>query len=327
MPESKPVKTPLIFAGLGEVLFDVFEDGTETLGGAPLNFTVHVHQLASQLGIGHGLIISNVGPDKRGQKIIDSLNRRHMSTGYLGKDDSHPTGSVSVFMKNGEPSYQIEADAAWDFITQKPAFKELACQCSAICFGSLAQRNRVSRNTVRNFLKDASNEAILLYDINLRKNTLTGENWYSPEIINYSCHAATIIKANLTELFTMFNILDIACPYDQSLYGIRHRMEMLLARFPARAVVVTRGEQGTITLNRNGEFVITQPVPAGGIVYPVGAGDACSAGILLGFTLGWDIHRTMELANRMGADVASNPAATPPLSNETLNFARTQLAQ
>ena len=325
MPETKPVKTPLIFAGIGEVLFDVFEDGTETLGGAPLNFTVHAHQLASQFGIGHGLIISNVGSDRRGQKIIDSLDTRHMSSGYIGKDESHPTGVVSVFMKNGEPAYQIEVDSAWDYITEKPVFKELACQCSAICFGSLAQRNEVSRNTVRNFLKAAPQEAILLYDANLRKNTLTGENGYSQEIINYSCHAATIIKVNRTELFTMFDILGIACPDDQSLYGIRHRMEMLLELFPAQAVVVTRGKKGTIILNRSGEFVITQPGPAGGTAYPVGAGDACSAGILFGLTLGWDIHTTMELANRMGADVASHPAATPPLSDETLNFAQAHL--
>ena len=47
---------PLIFVGIGEVLFDIFEDGTETLGGAPLNFAVHVHQLASKLGVAKELL-------------------------------------------------------------------------------------------------------------------------------------------------------------------------------------------------------------------------------------------------------------------------------
>lgn len=324
MVNSLQTINPLIFVGIGEVLFDVFEDGTETLGGAPLNFAIHVHQLASRLGVGRGIIASCISPDRRGYKIINSLRRRRMFTRYVGKDPGHPTGLVSVLMRNGEPGYQIEAGAAWDYITDTPALRKLAGQCSAVCFGSLAQRCSVSRSTVRSFLKNAP-QAIRLYDVNLRQNTLTGETGYSPEIVDYSCQAATIIKANQSELFTIFDLLGIECSADRALDGIRRRMEMLLIRFPAQAIVVTRGGEGTIVLNRSGEFDMTAPTPTAGTPHPVGAGDACSAGILFGMTLGWNIHSTMELANRMGADVAVHPSATPPLSDATLNFARSQL--
>jgi len=101
-------------------------------------------------------------------------------------------------------------------------------------------------------------------------------------------------------------------------------MEVLLARYPAQAIVVTRGAQGTVVLNRNGEFDLSTPIAMEGLSHPVGAGDACSAGILFGISLGWDIHTTMELANRMGADVAAHPSATPPLSDSTLKFAHAQ---
>jgi sugar/nucleoside kinase (ribokinase family) len=100
---------------------------------------------------------------------------------------------------------------------------------------------------------------------------------------------------------------------------------LLLAHFPAQAIVVTRGAEGTIVLSRNGEFDLSTPVTMGGTSHPVGAGDACAAGILFGITLGWDIHTTMELANLMGADVAAHPSATPPLSLTTLEFARARL--
>ena len=316
---------PLTFVGIGEVLFDVFEDGTETLGGAPLNFAVHIHQLATQLRVGRGIIVSSINPDPRGLKIIDSLKSRQMSTRYLGRDDCHPTGMVSVFIRDGEPGYQIEAEPAWDYIADNPDLKELAGQCSAICFGSLAQRCEVSRNTIRNFINNSPPKAIRLYDVNLRKNTLTGETGYSPEIVDYSCQAATIIKANQSELFAIFDLLGIACSADHSLDGIRRRIEVLLTRFPVRAIVVTRGSKGTIVLNREGEFDVAVPIPIEGKPHPVGAGDACSAGILFGVTLGWNIHATMELANRMGADVAAHPSATPPLSNGTLAFAREHL--
>jgi sugar/nucleoside kinase (ribokinase family) len=86
----------LLFVGIGEVLYDVFEDGTETLGGAPLNFAVHAHQLASQLGAGHGTVVSCVNLDQRGYKILDSLQKLGMSTRYVGMDSGHPTGLVSV---------------------------------------------------------------------------------------------------------------------------------------------------------------------------------------------------------------------------------------
>jgi fructokinase len=318
------IMNSLIFVGIGEILFDVFEDGTETLGGAPLNFAVHAHKLATQLGVGHGIIVSCINSDQRGNNILGSLSRLGMSTRYVGKDFSHPTGLVSVFMRNGEPGYQIQDGAAWDYLTDQPILKELASQCNAVCFGSLAQRSPVSRATIRNFLQNAPH-AIRLYDVNLRRNTLTGEAGYSPEIIEYGCRTATVLKANRSELFAVLDMLGIACPTHENLDGIRRGMEALLSHFPARAVVVTRGAEGTIVLSCDGEFDVSVPITNEGKFHPVGAGDACSAGILFGMTLGWDIHSTMDLANRMGADVASHPSATPPLSDSTLEFAREQL--
>ncbi len=315
---------PITFVGIGEVLYDVFEDGTETLGGAPLNFAVHAHQLATLLGIGNGTIVSCINSDRRGYKILDALHRLKMSTRYIGKDSGHPTGLVSVFMRNGEPGYQIEAGAAWDYIKDRSSLKDLAGRCRAVCFGSLAQRSAASRGTIRAFLQNAP-QAIRLYDVNLRKNTLTGEAGYSQEIVNYSCQAATVIKANQSELFAILDLLGIASPIDRDLSGIRRSMELLLARFSAHAIIVTRGAQGTVVLKRNGEFDLSTPVATEGPSHPVGAGDACSAGILFGMSLGWDIHTTMELANRMGADVASQPSATPPLSDSTIKFVHAQL--
>jgi fructokinase len=315
---------PLVFVGIGEILYDVFEDGTETLGGAPLNFAVHAHQMAGQLGVGQGAIVSCINSDEKGQRILESLHHLGMSSRYLGSDLGHPTGSVSVFMRNGEPGYQIEAGAAWDYMADLPVLEGLAGQCDAVCFGSLAQRSPVSRETIRRFLHNAA-QAIRLYDVNLRRNTLTGEAGYSLEIIDYSCRTATIIKANESELFAILSLLGIDCPKSTTLDGIRRGMEELLARFSVQAVVVTRGAKGTIVLGSNGEFDLSTPLAIGGTSHPVGAGDACSAGILFGIALGWDIHNTMELANRMGADVAAHPSATPPLSDSTLEFARAQL--
>jgi len=84
--------------GLGEVLWDVFEDG-KALGGAPCNFAYHVN------GLGHeGLVFSRVGRDALGDEILAHLGRLGMSTDYLQRDPIHPTGTVNVRLdERGQP--------------------------------------------------------------------------------------------------------------------------------------------------------------------------------------------------------------------------------
>jgi fructokinase len=308
-----------IFVGIGEVLFDAFEDGRQALGGAPLNAAVHAHQLAVALGLGEGIVVSSVGNDAPGRKLLADIGARGMSTRYIAIDHQHPTGRVSVFIRDGEPGYQIELPAAWDFIAPSDSLDALAARCHAVCFGSLAQRSPVSRDTIRRFLERAP-QAVRLYDVNLRQNTISGEKGYSAEIVDTSCRLATVIKANQAELVTICNLLGIDGRADWS--GNRRRLESLLARFPVRAVVLTRGGEGTLLFTRDSETrVDVTPIPRDQL-HPVGAGDASSAGILLGLALGWDHVRAVDLANRMGAWVASQPPATPVLPDSIIDYVR-----
>lgn len=307
----------LLLVGIGEVLFDVFEDGTETLGGAPLNVAVHAHQLVAALGAGEGVVVSRIGADRAGMRLLDSLRARGLSTTYMQTDPQHATGSVSVSIQNGEPAYQMAQNSAWDYLTPQASLKQLASNCHAVCYGSLAQRSAVSRRTIRDFLETAS-QSLRLYDANLRQNSVTGEDGYNTEIVETSCQLATMIKVNGPELITICTLLGIGASSEQS------RTEALLKRFRTRAVVLTKGKQGTQLFTRDGavEAAVPPVHPQG--VHPVGAGDACSAGILVALTLGWDDRRAVDLANRMGSWVASQLPATPPLPESILNFVRNE---
>src|SRR5579875_815852 len=308
-----------IIVGLGEVLFDVFEGGTETLGGAPLNVALHAHQLMAPFGLGEGVVASRIGGDVRGMQILDLLRSRGMSTQYLQIDQDHPTGVVSVFMQNGEPGYQIEAGAAWDFISSSEPFDELAGKCDAVCFGSLAQRAPTSQRVIRRFLERAP-QAIKLFDINLRRNTLTHEAGYSIKVIEESCHLATTLKLNEIELFELCELCGIGGCMQEG--ALRKRIEGVLTKFPMDAVILTRGAQGTTLFTRGGEFGGHLPQLPLRDVYPVGAGDACSAGFLLGSVLGWDPDDVVDLSNQMGSWVASQLSATPLLPASVLEFVR-----
>jgi len=310
-----------VFVGIGEVLSDVFEDGTEALGGAPLNVAVHAHQLAEALGIGQGAVVSCVGRDARGARLVSDLHSRGMTTKYIGSDPVHPTGHVSVLMHNGEPGYQIATGVAWDFIPSTVDLDELAATCEAVCFGSLAQRSPVSRATILRFLGNAGH-ALRLFDINLRRNTLSGEEFYDAGIIESSCRLATMIKANASELILVCRLLGIDSSLNEDEAGLRRGAEMLLSRFPAEAVVVTQGALGAAWYGRKGEARAAVIPVAANQLHPVGAGDASSAAILVGCSLGWEPPAILELANRMGAWVASQIPATPPLGPGVLAFAR-----
>ncbi|MGA8030414.1 MAG: PfkB family carbohydrate kinase [Bryobacteraceae bacterium] len=303
----------LTIVGLGEVLFDVFEDGTETLGGAPLNVAVHAHQLASPLGLGEGVVASRIGADPHGSQILDLLHSRGMSTGYVETDSEHPTGTVSVFMRDGEPGYQIESGAAWDFISASEFLDELAEKCDAVCFGSLAQRSPASRESIQRFVRKAKN-AVRLYDVNLRRNTLTNEAGYSAEVIEESCELATMMKLNGGELVEICDM-----------FGMDRGIESLLTRFPVEAVILTRGAEGTALITRSGEFTGHAPPAPLLDAHPVGAGDACAAGILFGSVLGWHPDDAIDLANRMGTWVASQLSATPLLPDSILAFVREKI--
>jgi len=308
-----------IFVGIGEVLFDVFEDGRQALGGAPLNVAVHAHQLAAAVGLGEGIVVSSVGNDAPGQDLLSAIRARAMSTRYISIDHQHSTGRVSVFIRDGEPGYQIELPAAWDFVRPSDSLDALAAQCHAVCFGSLGQRSPASRATIRRFLEKAP-QAVRLYDVNLRQNTISGEKGYSAEIVDSSCRLATVIKANQSELMTICKLLGIDSSPDAA--GNRRRLESLLARFPVRAVVLTRGGEGTLLFTRDREISVdVTPIPQDRL-HPVGAGDASSAGILLGLALGWEEVRAVDLANRMGAWVASQPPATPMLPDSIIDYVR-----
>lgn len=309
---NQPVASePLVVAGLGEALFDCFEERS-LLGGAPVNFTVHMHRLLSQTG-GRGVLVSRIGDDPLGQEVTTEVARRGVSTEWIQIDLERPTGRVNVAVdSDGSPTYDIQEEVAWDYLEYDEPSRELATKVDAVCFGSLAQRSPASRSAIRQFVDDAS-QAIRLFDVNLR------QSFYDRDVIHQSFEAATIVKLNDEELLTVHNLLldGSAQPGEQDacLKGLADAYRLDL-------IALTRGSEGTL-LYRDGERVVGEPVQITREenADSVGAGDACCAGILYGVLHNWPLARTVELANALGGYVASQAGATPELPAEVLALA------
>lgn len=305
---------PLLI-GLGESLFDCLPDSMK-LGGAPVNLAVHADALLKAQG-GGALPATRVGADDLGERYVGELRDRGLSTTGVQTDDAHPTGRVLVELDaSGHATYDFEANVAWDYLEMTPHWSRLAQRASAVAFGTLAQRSPQSRETIMGFLAEAQN-AIKLFDVNLRGD------FYSADVLRDSLEVADAVKLNEEELDKVHDLLGLPSPSGQD---VESRIRALSSTFSLDWLALTRGAEGTLLFFRDQTWE-TEPARFDAGAHPnadtVGAGDACCASLITGMLLGWPPERTLTLANRVGAFVASQPGATPRLPDELLALTRT----
>ena len=301
------MSTPFSIVGIGECLFD-FVAGQQHPGGAPMNVAIHAHQLG-KAGGGSGVLVSRVGQDALGEQITQLLDDRGMTIDYVQTDPDYPTGRVYVETNSkGEPAYEIIENTAWDLLQYDPDMDPLALGCQGICFGSLAQRHAQSRNSIYRFV-ETSRARYKMFDVNLRKP------FFDRQHIRRSCESATVVKLNIEELGTLNGILSLGEG------SADDQIKRLLEQFELRMAVLTRGQAGTVLYTPDDRYE-GEPAsypPADG-ADAVGAGDACSAAVLVGKALRLPNGQIATLANQAGAYVASQPGATPTLPEDLLGM-------
>ena len=300
-PPSPNPDRPLII-GLGEALVDRLPDG-EVIGGAPLNVALQ----ASQLG-NAAAVVSRVGHDTRGERIVQTLRGLGVDTRGVQVDPNRPTGTVDVrFDEHAEPRYTIVGDVAWDHYHYDPTAASLAMSADAICFGSLAQRSPAARSGIGEFAR-AAHQAVVLFDVNLR------QEFFDRTVIESGMHLATAVKCNLSELAIVTELLELGVnPSDAAV--------CLIDRFSLDWLAVTRGERGTAVVSATQRHESEPVVADTASGDPVGAGDSVSAALLHGAVRGWPWEVTLSLANHIGAYIASQRGACPPLPDELILLA------
>lgn len=278
--------------GLGEVLWDVLPERT-CLGGAPANFAYITTLMGDQ-----GIVASRVGEDSRGVEAMRVMKELDLDIDHVQRDRRHPTGSVRVKVDGkGIAQYEISHPAAWDFLQWTLDWERLAKTADAVCFGSLAQRSEKSRSSIRKFLKAVSAKALKVFDVNLR------QSFYSREVICESMELADMVKLNEEEL-----------PQVMRLCGFTHKDErssakQLIDACQLKLVCITRGERGSLLLSSRESsehkgFRVN-------VVDTVGSGDAFTAGLVHGYLHGASFDLMNEVANLVGAWVASEAGAMP----------------
>lgn len=279
--------------GIGEVLWDVLPEGKK-LGGAPANFAYHV----SQFGLS-SRVVSAIGNDKLGAEIERDFSEKGLE-GIIEKV-AYPTGTVQVSLDdNGVPNYTIKENVAWDNIPFTTALKELAQHTCAVSYGSLAQRNMVSRETIHAFLDAMPKEgAYKIFDINLR------QNFYTKDIICESLERCNVLKINDEELVAVSRL------FGYPGIDLQDKCWILLAKYDLKMLILTCGVNGSYVFTPGHvSFVETPKVT---VADTVGAGDSFTAAFVSAILRGLSVSEAHKLAVNVSAYVCTQNGAMPIL--------------
>ena len=290
------MKTDII-VGLGEALWDVLPEGKK-LGGAPSNFAYHTKQFGF-----NSIAISAVGKDKLGDETLAALEGKGLE--YIMPRTPYPTGTVQVTLDdNGVPTYDIRENVAWDNIPFTSELEEVARNCRAVCFGSLAQRNIVSRTTINKFLDTMpdGDGRLKIFDINLR------QNFYTKDVLMESLKRCNVLKINDEELVLIGRM------FDYPGLDMSNKCWLILGKYNLDMLVLTCGVNGSYVFTPGN--VSSQETPRVDVVDTVGAGDSFTAAFCSGILRGMSVADAHALAVKVSAYVCTQSGAMPVLPNE-----------
>ena len=275
-----------MIVGMGEALWDVRPEGKK-IGGAPANFAYNV----SQFGL-PSCVVSAVGDDPLGHEIIENFTEKELN--LLIAEVPYPTGVVNVEIDAaGVPQYDIKENVAWDNIPYTEELRDVARRTRAVCFGSLAQRNIVSRETVNAFLDDMPKDdgTLVVFDVNLR------QSFYTPEILCNSMKRCNILKINDEELVTVSRM------FGYPGIDLQDKCWILLGKYNLKMLILTCGINGSYVFTPGN--VSFQPTPKVDVADTVGAGDSFTAAFIAGIIKGLSVTEAHSLAVRTSAYVCT----------------------
>jgi fructokinase len=293
MPSQKP--HILCF---GEVLWDCLPDALY-LGGAPANVAYHLARLGARASL-----VSAVGVDFLGDETLRRTARWGVDTQFVTRIPDKRTGVVTVDLADlKHPSYDIEPDAAWDYINASAELLEDAKTADGFVYGTLAARGKHNLKLLNRLLTDAA--GLKAFDVNLRPP------FVDRDIVLSLARRSDLIKLNEDEL-------GVLIPGAQA-SGLEKSAKQLAELTGCGKVCVTCGARGAgLLVGGDWFWVDASPIE---VKDTIGAGDAFLAAMIAGLLNGPQSPQDLlGQATRLAEFVATSDGATPDYTGMDLGF-------
>ena len=272
----------------GEMLWDCYPD-QEIPGGAPMNVALHLQQLGLE-----AKLISRIGKDTKGEKIIAFVKSFGLTTEHIQEDGEHPTGTITIDDRDKENiNYEITSPVAWDFIERKDADKIAVDDADAFVFGSLSIRNNTSWTTLVRLMRTST---LKIFDINLRPP------YFDFEKIELLLGFTDILKINEHELEKVAHHFGISA--DETEFCL-----LISKYFPIKMICITLGDKGAL-LYQEGR-IRKHPGYNVKVEDTLGSGDAFLSGLIKSYLDGNSPEEMLDLACKLGAFIATKKGGTP----------------
>lgn len=282
------------FVCYGEVLWDVFPD-EKKIGGAPLNVASRLHSFSNNV-----CMISAVGNDDLGKTILEYLENQKISTANIQVLNNFETGKVTVTLnKKGAASYVIEHPKAWDKIEFTIEALAKVKSADAFVFGSLITRDKVSKQTLYQFLAHANYK---VFDVNIRKP------FYDIATLQDLMQQADFIKFNDEELY------EISADLGSKYHNLEQNLHFIAAKTKTQTICVTKGEHGAVLYHKKKLFYNSGYLIK--VADTVGSGDSFLASLLHKIIAKVAPQKALNFACAVGALVAKNKGANPSLTKK-----------
>lgn len=211
----------------------------------------------------------------------------------------------------GIPQYIIKEGVAWDYIPFTPELEALARNTCAVCFGSLAQRSTVSRNTINRFIDTMpkDNGTLIVFDANLR------QSFYSEDVLEQSMMRCNVLKINDEELPIVCRISGIPESNPEN------QCRALLNRYNLKIIILTCGVNGSYIFTPDAKSFLATPQVK--VADTVGAGDSFTAAFTASILSGLPVPAAHRKAVDVSAFVCTQNGAMPVLPAELLSYSAT----
>ena len=282
---------------IGEIIWDVFPD-KQVIGGAPLNFAAH-----SSLCGAESSLLSAIGNDTLGEDALKALADFGVNIKYVKKAEQ-PTGQCIVTLdENAVPSYNVLRGVAYDniVVTDEDIENINEEKYDALYFGTLIQREPVSRKAVRDVVSNCSFKNVIC-DVNLRPDC------YDKDSVEFCLKNATILKVSIEEE-PILRSFGGYTPLGEKIGDIARALCNSYANL--KIVILTLGKEGSYAYDARSDKEYTQCSIGDTVVSTVGAGDSFAAAWLTSFLDEQPIEVCMKKAAEISGFVVAHIEAVP----------------